>query len=117
MKSIVTRPAALLIGTAMLAATFVTHQACAQSGPEEVSQVRVHYSDLDLEQPEGARRLYRRIKSAAQEVCHMQLGADLRLLQMQKRCMSNAVSRAVDQVQSAQLRALYSSDTQHGWIG
>ena len=116
MKTIVARPVALLLGPAMLAATFVTHQACAQSVPNDARQVAVHYSDLNLDEPQGVQRLYRRIKAAAQEVCDVNT-SDFRLLQIHQRCTSNAISKAVNQVHSAQLRALYIADTQHGWRG
>jgi UrcA family protein len=117
MKSIVVRPAALLIGTAMLAATFVTDQAYAQTAPEGTHQMVVRYSDLNLEQPEGVKRLYRRIKSAAEVVCNLHRGFDLALLPVYNHCMSNAISNAVESVHSAQLRDLYAYDTQHGRIG
>jgi len=117
MKSIIARPTALLIGAAMLAATFVTHQADAQSAPGDTRQMVVHYSDLNLEQPEGALRLYRRIKSAAHQVCDADGSFDFQLTPQYRRCMTNAISGAVDRVQSKQLRSLWAYDTRHGWIG
>jgi UrcA family protein len=69
----------------------------------------VRFKDLNLNSPEGAAALYGRIKSAASEVC----GERDRFAPWQSRtiqtCINDAMSRAVDQINSPMLTSLYNS--------
>jgi UrcA family protein len=87
-----------------LTAVLTAHAAWAapeDSGPRTAV---VRYSDLDLSQSHDVKRLYERIKSAAQEVCDNNPGSDLRRLTIYKSCIRDAVSNAVSQLRSTNIR-------------
>lgn len=72
------------------------------------SQV-VTFKDLNLNNPEGAAVLYGRIKRAAYEVCGHWDNFNLSQIHVQQMCISDAVSRAVAQVNSPMLTSLYNA--------
>jgi UrcA family protein len=70
----------------------------------------VSFKDLNLNSPEGVAVLYRRIKSAASDVCGDPYRYDLSQLKLQI-CIKDAVSRAIAQVNNPMLTSLYESKT------
>ena len=66
----------------------------------------VSFKDLNLDTPEGAAALYRRITIAANEVCGNPERYDLSQLKLQI-CVKDAVSRAITQVNRPMLTSLY----------
>jgi UrcA family protein len=70
----------------------------------------VSFHDLNLNSPEGAAALYRRINAAAYEVCGSPDRYDLSELKL-NRCVKDAVSRAIAQVNSPMLTSLYQAKT------
>jgi UrcA family protein len=66
----------------------------------------VSFRDLNVNSAEGAEVLYRRIRSAAHEVCADPLRYDLSELAL-KPCINEAMSRAIAQVNSPMLTSLY----------
>ena len=70
----------------------------------------VSFKDLNLDTPEGAAVLYRRITSAANEVCGNPERYDLSELKLQI-CIKDAVSRAITQVNRPILTSLYNKKT------
>ena len=70
----------------------------------------VSFKDLNLDTPEGAAVLYRRITSAANEVCGNPDRFDLSRFKFQI-CIKDAVSRAITQVNRPMLTSLYSEKT------
>jgi UrcA family protein len=70
----------------------------------------VSFKDLNLDTPEGAAVLYRRITSAANEVCGNPNRYDLSQLKLQI-CIKDAVSRAITQVNRPMLTSLYNEKT------
>lgn len=70
----------------------------------------VSFKDLNLNTPEGAAVLYRRIKSAAHEVCATPDRYDLSEWKLQP-CINDAVSRAIAQVNKPMLTSLYQAKT------
>jgi UrcA family protein len=70
----------------------------------------VSFHDLNLNSPEGAAVLYRRINAAAYEVCGSPDRYDLSELKLH-RCVKDAVSRAIAQVNSPMLTSLYQAKT------
>jgi UrcA family protein len=67
----------------------------------------VRFADLNLESTEGVRRLYSRIKSAAQEVC---VPAYFRITESNvslRHCEERAIDEAVAAVRSQSLTALH----------
>lgn len=88
----------------------------AQAGPrtDDVPSVTVKYSDLNLSTDEGARRLYARISGAARNVCPEPSLLDLKALASTEACQSAAIARAVREVRSPRLAALYSAHANQG---
>jgi UrcA family protein len=70
----------------------------------------VSFRDLNLNTPEGAAVLYRRINSAANEVCADPYRYDLSTLKLHI-CVKDAVSRAIAQVNNPMLTSLYEAKT------
>lgn len=74
----------------------------------EVLQTTVYYSHDDLDSDRGTRALYRRIASAAREVCPGYDSPDLAAVADSRQCQQQAIARAVRQVGSAHLAAVLS---------
>jgi UrcA family protein len=70
----------------------------------------VSFKDLNLDTPEGAAVLYRRITSAANEVCGNPDRYNLSQFKLQI-CVKDAVSRAITQVNRPMLTSLYNEKT------
>jgi UrcA family protein len=68
--------------------------------------VSVSYSDLNLATEQGNLALYKRIVSAARQVCPTNTGPNARLAAEAQQCVDQAVARAVKDVQSAKLAEL-----------
>lgn len=102
-----------LIAITALAAALTGHPASATTVDDEANQAVVHYSDLDLSRPEGARRLYGRIQRAAHQVCEAYRSADLQGILAYRQCMQKAVADAVTKLQSAQVTAIAYGGIQH----
>jgi UrcA family protein len=83
--------------------------AAPSDAPENSMQVR--YSDLDLSRPEGALKLYQRIKYAAQLVCDTYASNELVRRQEYLKCYSKAVDDAVSKVGSDKLTAIHLGHT------
>ena len=83
----------------------------AQAGESagNVRQKTVSFRDLNVSNPEGAAVLYKRIKSAASEVCGTWDSLSQRPAVMT--CIDEAVSRAVAQVNRPMLTSLHQAKT------
>lgn len=81
------------------------------AGASEPPSITIHFSDLDPSQPKDAQVLYRRLQRAAASVCGWTNSADLPAHLHWQRCYSEALQRAVSQVSSPELLALYRSDS------
>jgi UrcA family protein len=75
-----------------------------------VPQKIVNFKDLNLNTPEGAAALYRRLTSAAYDVCASPYRYDLSELKLQT-CIRDAVSRAIDQVNRPLLSSIDNGKT------
>jgi UrcA family protein len=73
-------------------------------------QVKVSYADLNLSSTQGAEALYRRIKSAAGEVCYPREERNLALMANRRACIQKAISDAVTHVGSPTLTAVYNTN-------
>jgi UrcA family protein len=82
----------------------------AQAGEPDNTAVHkvVSFRDLNLNSAEGVEALYKRIRSAAYEVCADPLRADLSEFKL-KPCIEESMSRAIAQVNSPMLTSLYQS--------
>jgi UrcA family protein len=104
MKSTAKRHA--LIGIATFAAVATVNLAAATPEADGPRSTVVHYTDLDLSRPSDARRLYSRIKRAARTVCYNSPSSDLKRLREYDECLGQAVTAAVEKVQSEQVSAI-----------
>lgn len=99
-----------LILTAAL--TTVSHLALATStaqtpDADSPKQLLVRYADLDLARPAGASVLYHRLEGAAKIVCAPLESREPARILMFKNCVSDAMARAVTQVDRPGLDAYY----------
>jgi UrcA family protein len=69
--------------------------------------VSVRYDDLNLGTAAGAHALYRRIVSAAQQVCPRAEPWDMDLYRASHACQARAIERAVREVHDPRLAAVY----------
>jgi UrcA family protein len=105
------RIAALAAG--IVAAVAVGVSAAATS-TADVPSIVVHYADLNIATEQGARALYRRISIASWRVCP---NADLRDLQafgQSRTCREQAIARAVRDVGTPLLAAVYADHLKRG---
>ncbi len=75
----------------------------------ESAKVRVSYADLNLENEEGVRVLYRRLKHASRKVCGAPSGSVEAILAVHqiKRCSRETLSNAVDKVDNEDLTRIH----------
>jgi UrcA family protein len=74
---------------------------------EAMPQKAVQYDDLDLTQAADAKRLYQRLRAAANSVCSTYSGRELRLVTLRKECVATALNSAVLEVNQATVFALH----------
>ena len=74
----------------------------------------VRFNDLNLSNPRDAQRLYQRIEGAAHEVCKIPQIRNLAMRSAQDACIRQAVTRAVEQVDSMQVTEIHQAAIQHG---
>jgi UrcA family protein len=101
-----------LIGIATLAAGLAVNQASAASSDDEPKSVVVRYSDLDLSQPQGARTLYTRIQLASRVACGDVGAKDLAHIGQFHKCVDQAVTKAVEAVNSQRVNEIHEARLQ-----
>lgn len=69
----------------------------------------VSYTDLDLNTPAGTVQLYRRIRSAAMDVCTTPDSASLSAKGLRQSCEAHAIDSAVAKIGNRNLTAYYRS--------
>ena len=70
----------------------------------DVPTLEVSYTDLDIATEQGARALYRRISTAARQVCPRGEGSIVpKLNDISRTCIRDAIARAVREVNSPRL--------------
>ncbi|MGH8302584.1 MAG: UrcA family protein [Steroidobacteraceae bacterium] len=112
-QSVGFRPRALVavaaIGALTAAALLASPAAASAAQPAADSpQTTVYYNLLDLSSDQGTQALYRRIVSAARTVCPADDSRDLAEFAASRECQREAVSRAIHEIGSARLAAVYS---------
>ncbi len=75
--------------------------------------VAVHYSESDLTRPQGALKLYRRIKVAARTACDQYDSIEPARREIYRRCYLTAVDNAVRKVGADTLTEIHLSQMQH----
>jgi UrcA family protein len=78
-----------------------------------VPHVTVKFSPAMLATEDGARAVYRRIVKAADRACPDTTTGSRILNESVRQCRQQAVARAVQQVNNAELAQIYSSSTKH----
>jgi UrcA family protein len=84
-----------------------TQHAHADVSDNSPRQVLIHFADVDLTRIDGVSVLYRRLHSAAKDVCAPLYGKDAERASVFKHCVTDAMSRAVAQVAEPNLSAYY----------
>jgi len=107
------RLAAAAAAVLISASVFAT-AAHAESASVATSAITVRYTDLDLSSEQGAQALYQRIVAAANRLCSDPGVRDLRRAAAADFCAEQAIARAVAEVRSPRLAALYSTRANHG---
>jgi UrcA family protein len=106
-----TSPLRALAATVIVGFLASSHSAVSQAADTETRSTVVKYGDLNLSNPQGAAALYRRISSAAQEVCNY-FGADRDFSGVRAAvdaCVHKAIMDAVTQVGHPELIAVYNA--------
>jgi UrcA family protein len=96
----------VVAGAVTLACTAGANSAFA----DEVSLMHtkvVSYSDLNLDSHAGATVFYRRIQSAARDVCSSFDGRGVQRIALYQNCFDNAVAGAVSQVNRSTVTAIH----------
>ena len=101
---------------AALFATVLVFTASAHAEPASVttSAKTVRYSDLDLSSAQGTQVLYKRIVSAANQLCSESGVRDLKRAAAAEACAEQAVARAVAGVHSPRLVTISSTHANRG---
>ena len=81
---------------------------------DDAPSVRVRYDDLNLSTSSGVNTLYRRIASAAREVCPDLYSRDPRVVLAAQHCQAAAIARAVSEVNNPSLAMLHATRAAHG---
>jgi UrcA family protein len=94
------------LSAACLLAALTTHGAGA-AAVNTTPSLMVQYDARSLATEDGARTLYRRIESAARQVCPDDSSVDLMARPAVLECREQAVSRAVHQINNSRLLNVY----------
>jgi UrcA family protein len=98
------------LGTICLGVAATTVRAADMSA-ESVPMKTVTYGDLNLANPQGVERLYRRIAGAAQQVCNTLNGRSFEEKQQFSICTTQSIARAVAAVDQPARTALQAIKT------
>ena len=112
MTSATSRTRQLLRGSVALGATLTVAAATAAyatPAADAAPSVRVSYHDLNLATEKGTLALYTRIESAAHKVCQVGDIRNLAEVVAASACRARAIERAVRDVNSPRLAAVYSA--------
>jgi len=89
-----------LIGGAVLSSHVLAGE------PSNSPSITVKFADLNLQTPAGVEALYKRIRSAATQVCDSRYRT-LSVLTYDRQCAAAAETQAIEKVHSAALSAFY----------
>lgn len=101
--------AAMLVAAAYAPASsaIVKEQNVRQAFEATVPAVTVEFADLDLARGAGVEILYQRLRSAAKSVCGTSDGRDLTGTQAWRKCVDEALDKAVAEVNNEQLTDIH----------
>jgi UrcA family protein len=106
------RVALVLLGS--LAGVMAAGAAGAATPDSGVPSVVVKFDALTLDTDSGVNQLYRRIESAAKQVCPDGTMRDLSAHQRVEQCRKQAVARAIQQIDNPRLAALHAVRSKSG---
>jgi UrcA family protein len=98
----------LFLGVSLLGAS------SSPAAQNDVPQVAVGYSDLDLTTRDGIAVLHRRIVNAARQVCPAPKNSDLQLKTLARECRAQAIDAAVRFIGNAELAAVHAAGRPRG---
>ncbi|HWW30695.1 MAG TPA: UrcA family protein [Steroidobacteraceae bacterium] len=98
--------AARCLGLALIGGALPGSQAFAAE-PTDPPSIRVKYGDLNLQTAAGVEALYKRIHSAATQVCDSGGDRNLSILTYDRKCAAAAETQAIEKVNNASLSAFY----------
>jgi UrcA family protein len=104
--------ALLLLGS--LAGVMAAGVAGAATPDTDTPSIVVKYSDLTLATDSGVNQLYRRITSAARQVCPDSPIRDFGMQRQVEACRNQAVAKAIRQIDNSRLAALYATRAKNG---
>jgi len=82
--------------------------------PDDELSVTVHFKPQNLNTEDGARALYRRLVNAAVEVCPADSSSPHWISDAVRQCREQSVARAVRQINSPKLVAVYTANSKNG---
>jgi UrcA family protein len=88
--------------------------ASAATADEQVPHMPVYYNPQSLETDRGAQAVYHKIVHAAEEVCPMDDSSPHLMTGAVRTCREQAIARAVHDIHSPKVAALYVANTKHG---
>ena len=100
--------------TVLAACTTLGVVGSAHAASDDVPSLTVRYSDLNIATEQGSQALFSRIVVAAGVVCGPDDIRDLHAIADAKICRAQANARAVRDVNSPMLAAVYAARLQHG---
>jgi UrcA family protein len=103
----------LMVLCGLVLSSAVVSTAGAATKDEDVPSITVRYRSESLATDDGARAVYRRIVSAAENVCPQQSGSPFVNAAI-KDCRNQAVARAVRAINSPRLAALHATSANRG---
>jgi UrcA family protein len=104
---------ALAVAGAFAALTVATNSFAAAPSVD-VRTVSVRYDDLNLSSSAGVDALYRRISSAARQVCPEIYARNLNVVIAGQRCQADAIAKAVGEINNPHLAMVHAARTSHG---
>ncbi len=97
------------VGLALIGGAVLTSNVLAGE-PSDPRSITVKFADLDLQASAGVEALYKRIHSAATQVCDSG-DRNLLILMSDRKCVAAAETRAIEKVHNAALSAFYQRKT------
>jgi UrcA family protein len=108
------RKFALLMLMGSLGCALGVGTAVAQTSDNDVPRIVLHYTAQTLATDNGVQQLYRQIVHASKQVCPDQGIHDLAAHASALQCQKLAVARAIHQIDSSELAALYATTSKRG---
>jgi UrcA family protein len=100
------RVVARCVGLALIGGAALSSHVLAGE-PSDPPSITVKFADINLQSPAGVEALYKRIHSAATQVCDSGSDRNLATLTYDRRCAAAAETQAIEKVHNPALSAFY----------